>query len=152
MTQQQRPMGITILAVLALIGGIFGICGGLSGIVAGSFLSGLAASVGASNAAALGGMAAVYSIVALAFAVADLVFGFGAWTLKPWAWMLGMVLFGLNIVFQLVAVVAGWTTFGGMIISCGHWRYHYLLPPDTASERRPSAAPDRQLNREKRDR
>jgi uncharacterized membrane protein (DUF2068 family) len=131
MAQQQRPMGITILAVLAFIGGILGICGGLSGIVAGSFLGGLAASVGASNAAALGGMAAVYSIVALAFAVADLVFGFGAWTLKPWAWMLGMVLFGLNIVFQLVALVAGWTTFGGMIIpvAIGGVIIYYLLTP-----------------------
>ena len=132
MAQQQRPLGITILAVLAFIGGIFGICGGLSGIVAGSFLSGLAASAGASNAAALGGMAAVYSIVALGFAVADLVFGFGAWTLKSWAWMLGMVLFGLNIVFQLVAVVAGWATFGGVLISLAISGaiIYYLLTPE----------------------
>jgi len=130
--QQQRPTGITILAVLAFIGGIFGICGGLGGIVGGSFLGGLAASYGANNAAALGGMLAVYSIVALAFAVADLVFGFGAWTLKPWAWMLGMVLFGLNIVFQLVALIAGWATFGGIIISVAIAGViiYYLLTPD----------------------
>lgn len=132
MTQQQRPMGITILAVLAFIGGILGICGGLSGIVGASFLGGLAASVGASNATALGGMLVVYSIIALAFAVADLVFGFGAWTLKPWAWMLGMVLFGLNIVFQLVAVVAGWSTVGGVLISLviSGVIIYYLLTPD----------------------
>lgn len=131
MTQQQRPTGITILAVLAFIGGIFGICGGLSGIVGGAFLGGMAASVGANNATAVGGMIAVYSIVAVAFAVADLVFGFGAWTLKPWAWMLGMVLFGLNIVFQLVALLAGWTTFGGIIISvaiAGVIIYYLLTP------------------------
>jgi hypothetical protein len=130
--QQQRPMGITILAVLAFIGGILGICGGLSGIVGGSFLGGLAASVGASNASALGGLIAVYSIVALAFAVADLVFGFGAWTLKPWAWMLGMVLFGLNIVFQLVALLAGWTTFGAALIPVviGGVIIYYLLTPE----------------------
>jgi uncharacterized membrane protein (DUF2068 family) len=87
---------------------------------------------GASNAAVLGGMAAVYSIVALGFAVADLVFGFGAWTLKPWAWMLGMVLFGLNIVFQLVAVVAGWATFGGVLISLviSGVIIYYLLTPE----------------------
>jgi hypothetical protein len=130
--QQQRPTGITILAVLAFIGGILGICGSLSGIVGGSFLGGLAASVGASNASALGGLIAVYSIVALAFAVADLVFGFGAWTLKPWAWMLGMVLFGLNIVFQLVALLAGWTTFGAALIPVviGGIIIYYLLTPD----------------------
>jgi hypothetical protein len=132
MAAQQRPMGITILAVLAFIGGIFGICGGLGGIVGGSFLGGLAASYGASNASTLGGMIAIYSIVALAFAVADLVFGFGAWTLKPWAWMLGMVLFGLNIVFQLVALIAGWTTLGGIIISVAIAGViiYYLLTPD----------------------
>ena len=131
-TQQQRPMGITILAVLAFIGGIFGICGGLSGIVGGSFLGGLAASVGASGATALGGMLAVYSIIAVAFAVVDLVFGFGAWTLKPWAWMLGMVLSGLNIVFQLVALVAGWTTIGGILIPVviAGVIIYYLLTPE----------------------
>ena len=132
MTQQQRPLGITILAVLAIIGGILGICGGLSGIVGGSFLGGLAASAGASNAAALGGMLAVYSIVSLAFAVAYLAFGFGAWTLRPWAWMLGMVLAGLSVVFQLVALVAGWTTFGGAIIPLvvDGVIIYYLLTPD----------------------
>lgn len=131
-TQQQRPMGITILAVLAFIGGILGICGGLSGIVGASFFGGLAASVGASNATALGGMLVVYSIIAFAFAVADLVFGFGAWTLKPWAWMLGMVLFGLNIVFQLVAVIAGWSTIGGVLISLviAGVIIYYLLTPE----------------------
>ncbi len=132
MAQQQRPTGITILAVLALIGGIFGICGGLGGIVGGSFLGGIAASAGASNATALGGMVVVYSIVALIFAVADLVFGFGAGTLKPWAWMLGMVLFGLNIVFNLVAVIAGWSSLTSVLISIviGGVIIYYLLTPD----------------------
>ena len=130
--QQQRPMGVTILAILAFVGGILGICGGLSGIVGASFLGGLAASAGASNVTALGGMLVVYSIIAVAFAVADLVFGFGAWTLKPWAWMLGMVLFGLNIVFQLVAVVAGWSTLGGVLISIviAGVIIYYLLTPE----------------------
>jgi hypothetical protein len=131
-TLQQRPMGVTILAILAFIGGILGICGGLGGIVGGSFLGGLAASVGEGAATALGGMIAVYSLIAVVFAVAELVFGFGAWTLKPWAWMLGMVLFGLNIVFQLVALVAGWTTIGGVIIPIvvGGIVIYYLLTPD----------------------
>ncbi len=130
--QQQRPMGITILAILAFLGGILGICGSLGGIVGASFLGGLAASVGASNATALGGMLVVYSIIALAFAVADLLFGFGAWTLKPWAWMLGMVLSGLNIVFQLVALLAGWTTLGGILISVviSGVIIYYLLTPE----------------------
>ncbi len=132
MAQQQRPTGITILAILAFIGGIFGICGGLGGIVGGSFLGGIAASAGASNATALGGMVVVYSIVALIFAVADLVFGFGAWTLKPWAWMLGMVLFGLNILFNLVAVIAGWSSLTSVLISIviGGVIIYYLLTPD----------------------
>ena len=130
--QQQRPMGVTILAILAFVGGILGICGGLSGIVGASFLGGLAASAGASNVTALGGMLVVYSIIAVAFAVADLVFGFGAWTLKPWAWMLGMVLFGLNIVYQLVAVIAGWSTLGGVLISVviAGVIIYYLLTPE----------------------
>ena len=130
--QQQRPMGITILAILAFIGGILGICGGLAGIVGASFLGGLAAAAGAGNVTTLGGMAVVYSIIGLALAVAYLVFGFGAWTLKPWAWMLGMVLAGLNIVFQLVALLAGWTTLGGILISVviSGVIIYYLLTPE----------------------
>jgi hypothetical protein len=132
MAQQQRPMGITILAILAFIGGIVGLCGGAGGILGGSLLGGLAASAGAGQAAGIGGMLAIYSLILTILAVADLVFGFGAWTLKPWAWTLGLVLFGINIAFQVIALLLGWTTFGGIIIpvAIAAIIIYYLMTPE----------------------
>ena len=106
----QRPMGVTILAVLAAIGGVLGICGSLAVVVGGSFLGFFGAAAGAAGATAAGGVIFIYGFVLLALSVAELVFAYGAWTLKPWAWMLGLVLAGLNVVWTLVAVVIGWTS------------------------------------------
>ena len=74
--QRERPLGVTILAVLAIISGILGLLGGVA-------LLGL-------GAAGLGGVAAIMGILVLVLAVLELAFGFGAWTLQPWAWTLGV--------------------------------------------------------------
>ncbi len=132
MTQQQRPTGVTILAVLALIGGIFGICGGGLGVLGGSFLSALGAQAGAGEATALGGMAVLSSIILLVIAVAEIGFGIGAWTLKPWAWMLGLILFGVNIVFALISLLAGWSAFSSVLVqvAISGVIIYYLMTPD----------------------
>jgi hypothetical protein len=130
--QQQRPTGITILAILAFIGGVFGLCGGAGGFLGGSLLGGLGASAGVGDVTGLGGMLAIYSLIVTVLAVAELVFGFGAWTLKPWAWTLGLVLFGINVAFQVVALLIGWTSFGGIIIpvAIAAVIIYYLMTPD----------------------
>ncbi len=131
-TQQQRPMGITILAILAIVGGLFLILGGC-GVVAGGALIGAAgAQAGVGEVAAGGGLLTVYGIVLLVIAVADIVFGIGAWTLKPWAWMLGLVLQGINVVVAIVSIIAGWSTFGSQIIglAINAVIIYYLMTPD----------------------
>jgi hypothetical protein len=102
-------MGITILAVLAAIGGFFGILGGLAVVGLGGFL---AASTGT---AGLFGLAAVFGVVTLVVAVASLAFAYGAWTLKPWAWPLGVALSIINIGLS-VATIAGGGDLTGQII------------------------------------
>jgi len=130
--QQQRPTGITILAVLAIIGGLFSLFGGCTVVAGGALIGAMGAQAGVNGAAAGGGLLSVYGIVILAIAVADIVFGIGAWTLKPWAWMLGLVLQGLNVVVALVSIVAGWSTFGGQIIglAINAVIIYYLMTPD----------------------
>jgi hypothetical protein len=130
--QQQRPMGITILAILGIIGGVLGILGGCSVVAGGALIGAMGAQAGVNEAAAGGGLLSVYGIVILLIAVADIVFGIGAWTLKPWAWMLGLVLQGLNVVIALVSIVAGWSTFGSQIIglAINAVIIYYLMTPD----------------------
>jgi len=92
----QRPMGVTILAVLAAIGGVLGILAGL-------VLVGLSSSVAATDMALpLSGAVAILGIVSIVLGIGELAFAYGAWGLKPWAWMLGIVLEAVGIVVNLL--------------------------------------------------
>jgi len=91
----QRPMGITILAVLAAIGGAFAILAGLALMA----LSGATADLAIPG---LSGLAAIIGLVTVALGVAELGLAYGFWGLKPWAWMLGIVLEVIAIVLDVV--------------------------------------------------
>ncbi len=85
MNAQQRPNGITVLAVLAGLGGALGALGGL---------------VILSSSPILG-------IVVLALGLLNLAFAYGAWTLKPWAWTLGVALEVISLLGSVVSIVNG---------------------------------------------
>lgn len=91
----QRPTGVTILAVLSAIGGVFSILAGVA-------LLGLGAIAGSVGAGGLGGLAAIFGIIFLALGIAEIVLAYGMWTLKPWAWTLGI---GLAVVSLALVVV-----------------------------------------------
>src|SRR5215469_13209842 len=80
---RQRPMGVTILAVLAFLVGISGILGAI-GILA------------------LGGGYVMLGVIALVLALLELGLGYGFWTLQPWAWTLGITLQVINIVLNVI--------------------------------------------------
>ena len=104
-----RPQGVTILAVLAAVGGVLGLLAGL-------FALGIGGAVAAATSnGALGGLVSVLGIVALAQGALALAFAYGAWTLKPWAWMLGMVAFGISLALAVLNIVNG--DFTGQILS-----------------------------------
>jgi hypothetical protein len=96
-----RPTGITILAVLSAIGGVLGILGGVALIGIG----GLAAA--STGSAAFFGLGAIWGLLVLATAVASLVFAYGAWTLKPWAWPLGVALQIISLALAALTVISG---------------------------------------------
>jgi hypothetical protein len=110
----QRPMGITILAVLAIIGGIFGIIGslGLLSLGLGSFLG-------------------IVAILLLIIYIAELAFGYGAWTLQPWAWTLGVGIGGALIAMNVLYFFAGASIVSviiGIIIAAAI--LYYLFTPE----------------------
>ncbi len=90
----QRPMGVTILAILAAIAGLLGVFGGVVLLGASSAVS--FAIPGLSGLSALIGIGVIVQSALL------LVFAYGAWSHKPWAWMLGLVGAGLGIVLALL--------------------------------------------------
>ena len=101
-----RPTGITILAVLAAIAGVLGLLGSLVVIGVGGAL----ASVG------YGSLYSLIGIGILAISVAELIFAFGAWSLRPWAWKLGLGLFIANIVLQVLWITQG-AGIGNVVIT-----------------------------------
>ena len=90
----QRPLGVTILAVLAAIGGVLGILAGL-------VLVGLS-SAAADLALPLSGLVSVLGLATLVLSILDLVLAYGLWGLKPWAWMLGIVLEIVGIILNIL--------------------------------------------------
>jgi hypothetical protein len=102
----QRPTGVTILAILAFIGGILSILGGLA-------LVGL----GGVFAAAGGGLAILFGIYALVWGALALWIGWGFWQLRPSAWRWGIILMVLGIVITIVQLLLGYADLVGAIIS-----------------------------------
>jgi hypothetical protein len=88
-----RPTGITILAVLAAIGGILGLFGGFVVLLAGT--------------AIFGGAGALLGIAALAYAGLLIAAAYGFWTLQPWAWPLGVAVAVFGIVISILYILGG---------------------------------------------
>lgn len=85
----QRPTGVTIIAVLAAVGGVLGLLAGLALIAAGPAIS---------SATGLGGFVGIAAWIVLAYAALSLVLAYGFWMLKSWAWPLGVGVEVLGIV------------------------------------------------------
>jgi hypothetical protein len=99
-----RPTGVTILAILAAIGGVLGLLAGLAVIGLGGFAAGVA---GGTAGAALGGLAVFAGLFVLVAAALSLAFAYGAWTLKPWGWILGVASQVLALISVVLSIGSG---------------------------------------------
>ncbi len=96
-----RPLGVTILAVLAAIVGAFMLIGGLAAV-------GLSGSPRVTaGQPAVGTFLALLGLLTLALGVLYLAFAIGAWRLRPWAWGLGMLVAVIGIVVVVIDIAAG---------------------------------------------
>jgi hypothetical protein len=98
----KRPVGVTIIAVLAIIYGVFSLLLALLGLLGSALL-----------ASGVAHRAVPYSAGTLAYAtISDaiigilyLAFGIGAFSLKRWAWTAGVVALVLDIVRDIGSLV-----------------------------------------------
>jgi hypothetical protein len=111
-----RPTGVTILAILAAIGGVFGLLGGLTLIGVGGMAGGV---IGGAAGAAIGGLAVIGGLIVIVLAVLELALAYGFWTLRPWAWQLGVILAAIQIVVAVLGVlgIVFRQDLGGAVIS-----------------------------------
>lgn len=118
-----RPTGVTIIAILAFISGLLGLCGALP-VVGISLIAGIFVPL-------VGAIGAIIGILLAASPILMLIFAYGAWNLRSWAWWLGIVATGISVLSALIAVfgsgnIAAIATHGLLPIIV----FIYLLVPD----------------------
>lgn len=103
-----RPLGVTILAIIAAASGVLGLVYSLPSL--GGGLSGL---------------------ISLVLAILSLVFAYAAWMLQAWGWALGVGIAGAGIVWALFRLTQG-ADFVSMLITVAISGVilYYLFQPD----------------------
>lgn len=118
MTTGRRPTGITILAILAAVSGFVGLCCS-SPLLVGLSAIGIVIPTGITQVLGIFGLLLA---CVLAFGpVLQIAFAYGAWNLRSWAWVLGIIAMGLSVLGMLVNVVGSggamaWTAVTNGII------------------------------------
>ena len=95
-SSRQRPLAVTIVAIVAAIGGIAGVLG----VLAGAVIHGVRS---------LDAVEVLIVLTAVAMAALYLAVAYGAWTLKPWAWTLGLFAGAGTIVYMAALLIRGWS-------------------------------------------
>lgn len=135
--QQQRPTGVTIIAVLFFIAGALAIIGGLYTLA-----------MPIPWIPALTSYQIVVGIAAILIGGLEIAAGWGLWTLQDWARITAIILVALSAISNLfagVGLLMG-VNIGGYILSLpgpgiasllgagvGAWLIWYLLKPDVAA-------------------
>jgi hypothetical protein len=117
----KRPVGVTIIAILAIVGGIVLIFGGLSSLISGAFFAVMPIEVVMTQQQQiqqeiqkaaelhvliqfLGSTSIVMGAIVLAIGIGYLVVSYGLLKGKGWAWTITVILTIVSIVIQIVFV------------------------------------------------
>lgn len=111
-----RPTGVTVIAVLCLIGGILGILGAVSLLFFGGAMGTGGAAAGDGQTAGLGAGMFIIGGVGLIASIFNLIVAYGLFTLKGWAWIVAVVLQVLHIVTNGANMLQGVKGIGSVIV------------------------------------
>ncbi len=84
-----RPLGVTILGILQILGGIFSIIAGFGLIAIAALMIGMEL------------LFMVIGAVTLVLGIVALIVGWGLYTMKSWAWMIAIILNIINIILAI---------------------------------------------------
>lgn len=116
----KRPFGITVIAVLALISGLAGLCCPFLIFTGSTMLGGIFGTIGL--------IAGIFLVVGPAL---ELVFAFGAFGLHRWAWYLGLISTAITVTGVVINIFQGgtiWSALGGSVLPT--IIFIYLLTPN----------------------
>jgi uncharacterized RDD family membrane protein YckC len=116
----KRPFGVTVSAILALIGGLFGLCWPTLAFMGSALLPGVFGTIGA--------VAGVFLIVG---PILQLIFSYGAFKLRSWAWYLGLIATGITVIGVVINLINGASIFSALLGSfLSIIIFIYLLMPN----------------------
>lgn len=95
MSKGNRPIGISALAILEILGGVLA-------IIAGLFVAGLANSI-----PGLSGLGSILGIVFIISGLFAFAVGYGFWTGAKWSWWLAIIIYALGTISSLAGIVVG---------------------------------------------
>ena len=108
-TNTKRPIGVTIIAILVIIGGISSIVGGLAAIAFAGIVS-MSSTETSSNTAAIdiGSLSIiplVLGIILLIIGIIYLAVSYGLLKGKGWAWIVTIVVTIIGLIMQIISAV-----------------------------------------------
>src|SRR5215472_3623435 len=139
-----RPVGVTVIAVLEFLGAAFCLLLGLGALLGGGFLAAIMSQSGAPGGAAgagvLGALGAALGVVMLVFAALYILVAWGMLKLKGWARIVTMIFAGLGILGALLGLATTFAHFAviGLFwlivrLAIAGWILWYLLQPNVSA-------------------
>src|SRR5205823_12356396 len=107
---RSRPIGVTILAVLTILGGVLLLLLGIVVVAFSSLLVGVGLPLG------FGLTGSVLGAIILIFGIIWIAVGSGLLNLRPWAWWLAIIVMVLSIVGSIGSAITA--TLPGLIFLC----------------------------------
>jgi uncharacterized membrane protein (DUF2068 family) len=107
----KRPIGVTLIVILKILDGLWGLASGCALLAGGGALAAVILRfvrdappwVGE----ILGGALAVVGLILIFFSLLDFVLAWGVWTLRRWAWWLTMIEAVLSILGSVSTLAGG---------------------------------------------
>lgn len=90
-TTRQRPLGISILSIILIVFGVLALLAAILGIVA----------LSAVNGGAVSAAVTIALIIGAILSIANIVVGWGLWTLKRWAFWTAVIVEVINLLYDL---------------------------------------------------
>lgn len=126
-TNTKRPTGVTIIAILIIIGGIVLLIGGLSLIGLGALLSisstetvqTSTGSIESAELAAMGMIPLVLGTILLIIGIVYLVVSYGLLKGKGWAWIVTVVVTSIGLIIQIVSSILAGSITSSVVVGLG---------------------------------
>lgn len=104
----KRPIGVTILAVLAIIGGIALLIGGFFFIIFAGLLSGSSIDINSNSSidiASLSFLPMILGIIMIIIGIIYFAVSYGLFKGKTWAWIITIIVTIISLIVQIVSAI-----------------------------------------------